>query len=187
MSRLTSTLWPCFIAKLREVAALCAMIRMTQENAIAVQVSQLSRSIPLGRPIGGKPLSTDPTTATPCVDASVAADTPISSTTATIAPGTFGANRLKATMMTRVAAANANVVALLSPREVSRCHCCSSQPPEPFSIPSMSGSWPVATCTPTPVRNPISTEVDRKSPRNPSRNTRARTSSTPQINAMKLA
>jgi hypothetical protein len=28
MSRFTSTLWPCFMAKLREVAALCAMIRM---------------------------------------------------------------------------------------------------------------------------------------------------------------
>ena len=35
MSRFTSTLWPCFIAKLREVAALWAMIRMKQEKAIA--------------------------------------------------------------------------------------------------------------------------------------------------------
>jgi hypothetical protein len=50
----------------------------------------------------------------------------------------------------------------------------------------MSGSWPVNTCTPTPVRNPIRTEADRKSPRNPSRNTRAMISRTPQIKAMKL-
>ena len=35
MSRLTSTRSPCFIAKLRDVAALCAMIRTKQENAIA--------------------------------------------------------------------------------------------------------------------------------------------------------
>ena len=35
MSRFTSTRWPCFIAKLREVAALWAMISTKQENAIA--------------------------------------------------------------------------------------------------------------------------------------------------------
>src|SRR6476619_2587640 len=99
------------------------MIRMTQENALAVQVPQSCRSIPSGRPIGGKPLLTDPTTATPWVDASVAADAMLSSTTATIAPGIFGANRLKVTMMTRVAAAYAEVVALASPSDVSRCHC----------------------------------------------------------------
>ena len=90
MSRFTSTLWPCFIAKLREVAALWAMMRMQQEKAIAAQVAKLSRSIPSGRPIVGKPPFTDPTTATPCEEASVAADTMIISATATTAPGIRG-------------------------------------------------------------------------------------------------
>ena len=35
MSRLMSTLSPCFMAKLREVAALWAMIRITHESEIA--------------------------------------------------------------------------------------------------------------------------------------------------------
>jgi len=186
MSRFTSALWPCFMAKLREVAALCAMIRMKQENAITVHVAQLFRSMPLGRPIGGKPPCTAPTTATPRVDAPVNADTPINNTTAMIAPGTLGARRLKPTMMTKVAVANANVAQLRSPSDAIRCHCWLSQEPDPLGIPSMSGIWPVNTCTPTPVRKPMRTDAERKSPRKPSRNTLAMSNRTPQIKAMKL-
>ena len=47
----------------------------------------------------------------------------------------------------------------------------------------MSGICPVATWMPTPVRKPISTDAERKSPRNPSRSTRASTSSTAHSSA----
>ena len=69
MSRLMSTGSPCFIAKLREVAALCAMMRTKQEKAMPMIVAALAvmsdMVMPCGRPIGGKPPCTAPTTATP--------------------------------------------------------------------------------------------------------------------------
>ena len=49
MSRLTSTLSPCFIAKLRDVAALWAMIRTKQENAIREHRRPRRPGDPLGQ------------------------------------------------------------------------------------------------------------------------------------------
>ena len=49
--------------------------------------------------------------------------------------------------------------------------------------PSMSGSCPAATWIPTPVRNPIRTVRDRKFARNPSRASRASSSSPPASRA----
>jgi len=63
-------------------------------------------------------------------------------------------------------------------------HCCWNQVPVPFSMPSMSGIWPVKTWMPTPVRNPINTEDDRKSPMKPSRSSRASSSRPPQTRAV---
>ena len=37
MSRFTSTLSPCFIAKLREVAALCATMRTKHDTAMPIR------------------------------------------------------------------------------------------------------------------------------------------------------
>ena len=54
-SRLTSTRWPCLIAKLREVAALWAMIRTKQEKAIPSTLGTSLQVIPAGSPMGGKP------------------------------------------------------------------------------------------------------------------------------------
>ena len=129
MSRFTSTRSPCFIAKLREVAALCAMIRTKQEKAMPSTLGTSPHEMPAGSPIGGKPPLTEPTTATPCEDASVTAETMMSRTTATMAPGTLGRNRLNATMMAIVAAPNANVVHEMSDSDVIQCHCCSNQLP----------------------------------------------------------
>jgi hypothetical protein len=50
----------------------------------------------------------------------------------------------------------------------------------------MSGIWPPITWIPTPVRNPIRTDADRKSPRKPSRSIRARSSIPPQTSATRL-
>ena len=50
----------------------------------------------------------------------------------------------------------------------------------------MPGICPEGTDIPTPVRNPISTDADRKSPRNPSRSSRASTSMPPQTSAVRL-
>ena len=52
-----------------------------------------------------------------------------------------------------------------------------------FGMPSIPPTWPIATCTPTPVRNPISTARDRKFERKPSRAIRARNSSPPASSA----
>ena len=102
MSRLTSTRWPCFMAKLRDVAALWAMIRTKQEKAMPSTFGMSLQVIPSGSPIGGNPPWTAPTTATPCDDASRAADRMIDRITATTAPGTSGRNRLNPRMMTSV-------------------------------------------------------------------------------------
>ena len=87
-------------------------------------------------------------------------------------------------MIAKVPIANANVSHWMLPRLVRVCHCCLSQPPVPLGIPSMLGSWPVNTWTPTPVRKPTSTEALRKSPMNPSRANRATSSSRPDSRAI---
>ena len=55
-----------------------------------------------------------------------------------------------------------------------------SVPPVPPGTPSIPASWPIATWMPTPVRNPINTLRDRKSARNPSRISLARSNSPAQ-------
>ena len=186
MSRLTSTFWPFFMAKLREVAALWAMISTKQENAMPMQIPMFAMLMPCGSPIGGKPPWTDPTMATPSACASMADEMPIDSTTATIAPGTLGTNRLNARMMTIVPSPNARVGHEVLARLVIHAHCCWNQLPVPLGMPRRSGICPVNTCTPTPVRKPMSTEADRKSPMKPSLKMRARMSITPQMRAIRL-
>ncbi len=97
---------------------------------------------------------------------------------------------LQPTMITSVPAAKATVHRLASVRWVSVLHCCSNQLPVPFGMPSMSGSCPVRTEMPTPVRKPIRTEALRKSPRKPSRSSslssRARISIPPHTRATRL-
>ena len=98
--------------------------------------------IPSGRPMGGNPPWTAPTTATPCDAASRLADTMIDRTTAMTAPGTLGANRLNPMIRTSVPAANPTVQALASDTCVMVHHCCSNQFPDPFGMPSMPGTCP---------------------------------------------
>ena len=66
MSRLMSTASPCLNAKLREVAALWAMMSTKQDRAVGSTLGTSDQEMPDGRPIGGKPPCTAPTTATPC-------------------------------------------------------------------------------------------------------------------------
>ena len=171
-SRFTSTRSPCFIAKLRAVAALCAMMRIRQDTAIGTTWTASEKLTPLGSPTGGKPPCTAPTSSTPWLAALSAADSAIVTITAMSAPGTFWANRLKPRMIARVRTANARVHGLVLPRLVMKCHCCWNQLPVPFGMPNMLGSCPVSTCTPTPVRKPMSTDDDRKSPMKPRRSRR---------------
>ena len=186
MSRFTSTRWLCFIAKLREVAALWAMMRTKQEKAIPRTLGTSLQVIPSGSPIGGNPPCTAPTTATPCAEASRLLDRMIDAITATTAPGTTGRNRLKPRMMINVPTAKATVQPLASDTWVIVDHCCSNQLPLPLGMPSMPGTCPERTEMPTPVRNPMSTEALRKSPRKPSLSNLATTSSPPQTSATRL-
>ena len=142
--------------------------------------------MPGGRPIGGKPPVTAPTTATPCAEASTAVEMMIDRTTATTAPGTLGRNRSNPMMISTVPSANANVARLVSGMDWTIAHCCWNQLPDPLGTPSMSGIWPVNTWMPTPVRNPMSTEALRKSPMNPSLSTRATSSMAPHTSATRL-
>ena len=162
------------------------MISTKQANAIPSTRGTSSQEMPGGRPTGGKPRWTVPTTLTPCAFASVAADTMIDSTTATIAPGIRGENRLNPSEMASVPAAKPTVGRLAFGMSLIQSHCCSSQRPSPFGTPSMSGICPPITWIPTPVRKPISTDADRKSPRKPSRSTRAMISIPPQTSAVRL-
>ena len=174
------------MAKLREVAALCAMIITKQENAIPTTLSTSDQVMPCGSPIGGNPPCTVPTTFTPCAAASVSVEITMVATTAITAPGTLGAQNLQMKMTAIVPSANANVAQPMSGISLIHVHCCSNQLPVPLATPSMLGIWPEATWMPTPVRKPTSTEADRKSPRKPSRSSLARISMTPQTRAVRL-
>ncbi len=79
--------------------------------------------------------------------------------------------------------AKSRVTTWVLPSSLSTCHCRANQLPVGFGIPSISGICPVSTWIPTPERKPTSTDADRKSPRNPSRSSRASTSIAPQISA----
>ncbi len=114
-----SAFWLCFIAKLRDVAALWAMISTKHDTAIPSTVGTSLQVIPSGRPIGGNPPCTGPTTATPSLLASRAVEIAIDSRTAITAPGILGANRLKPMMMAKVPTAKATVQRLASLRWVS--------------------------------------------------------------------
>ena len=104
-----------------------------------------------------------------------------------MAPGTLGRNRLNDTMMAIVRGAERE----RRPRDVgerrrssataARTSCRSPSAPR-----AGRGSGRTSTWMPTPVRKPISTEADRKSPRNPSRSSRAMNSMPPQMIATRL-
>ena len=66
------------------------------------------------------------------------------------------------------------------------CQSCSNHVPGGLGTPSMAGICPVSTWMPTPVRNPMSTGALRKSPMNPSRSNRARSSMTAHMSATRL-
>ena len=142
MSRLMSTRWPCFIAKLREVAALCAMIRKKHDSATPITAGMSVRLMPCGRPIGGRPPCTGPITATPWLVASSAFDRMIERITAITAPGILRLMSLQPTMMTSVPRANSTVHRFASATCVMVYHCCSNQLPLPFGMPSMLGDLP---------------------------------------------
>ena len=93
MSLLMSTRSLCFIAKLRDVAALWAMIRKKHESATPITVGMSVRSMPCGSPMGGIPPCTGPITATPWLEASRTLDRTIDRMTAITAPGIFAADR----------------------------------------------------------------------------------------------
>ena len=134
----------------------------------------------------GNPSGTAPTTVTPCDAASVTVDTMMRSTTATTAPGIFGAKRLNTRMIAMVVMPNAKVSQWMSGISLIQSICCWTQSPVPFGTPRISGIWPERTCTPTPVRKPMRTDALRKSPRNPSRNSRAITRMPPVMSATML-
>ena len=185
-SRLMSTRSPCLAAKLRDVAALWATISTKQANAIEAALTTSLTPRPPGSPTGGNPPVREPTTETPCCLASVAVEIRIERTTATTAPGTTGRIFSNPTIRTTVPIAKATVAPLASDRWVIVCHCCWNQLPVPFAMPSMAGTWPESTETPTPLRKPTRTVALRKLPMKPSLSSRARIRKNPQIRATML-
>ena len=174
----------------REAAGGGGALRDDQDEAGERDADHLGtshQSMPGGSPIGGKPPCTAPTTATPCADASVTAETMMSRTTATIGARDLGQEPLEDEDDRDRRGAERE----RRPRDVGQrrrssataartsCRC-------PSALPSRSGIWPDSTWMPTPVRKPISTEADRKSPRNPSRSSRASNSMPPQMSATRL-
>ncbi len=186
MSRFTSTRSPCLAAKLREVAALWATMSTKHENATASTFTASLHDTPCGNPIGGGPEGTAPTTATPSAAASVTVEMMMHSTTAMSAPGILGMKRSNPTMSPIVSTEKPTAARLASGIEVIIDHCWANQLPVPLGTPSMSGICPLSTWMPTPVRNPTSTEVLRKSPMNPSFSTRASRSMAPTTSAVRL-
>ncbi len=106
--------------------------------------------------------------------------------TASSAPGTRGANRWQARITASTASATVSVPACAWPRRATVETTCVSASCPSLASPNSPESSPPATCTPTPVRKPISALRDRKSARKPSRNTRANTSMTATASAARL-
>ena len=109
MSRLTSTRWPCRVAKLREVAALWAMMRTKHEKATPSSCGTSDQPTPRAvRSAGSRPASArrSPPRATRPAGCEARM---IDRMTATIAPGTFGTKRLKPRMIASVPRAKASV------------------------------------------------------------------------------
>jgi hypothetical protein len=86
-------------------------------------------------------------------------------------------------MTTMTDSETARVVMLVSPMLARVPRNFLTVPPLPLGTPSMPATCPMATCTPTPVRKPMSTLRDRKSARKPSRRRQARTRRTPVMMA----
>ena len=119
--------------------------------------------------------------------ASSALDRVIDKMTATTAPGTTGANRLKPRMMMRVPAAKATVQRVRVGDVGDRVPLLLEPVARALRDAEHAGDLPGdSTWMPTPVRKPISTEALRKSPRNPSFSSRARISRPPQTSATRL-
>ena len=171
-----------FPAYAREVAALWA--RMTTNNDTAVPRSAAASCRPsAGSARCGSPRGTGPSTATPRPARPATRLTMIAAITAISRPGILRSTQRAASTITMTPAATA---------ASAPCTCGSARTTSRSSAgvllpatvtPSMSGSCPAATRIPTPVRNPISTVRDRKFARNPSRASRASSSSPPASRA----
>ena len=171
-----------FPAYAREVAALWA--RMTTNNDTAVPMSAAGSCQPsAGSPRCGSPRGTGPSTATPRPARPAARLTMIAAITAISRPGIRRSAQRAASTTTMTPADTATS---------APCTCGSARTTSrslagvlvPVAVtPSMSGSWRAATWIPTPVRNPTRTVRDRKFARNPSRASRASSSSPPASRA----
>src|SRR5262249_44891764 len=89
--------------------------------------------------------------------------------TASKAPGKRGARIFKPAMMARTANAISKLASCVSDRWWKVNRSWRRNPWPPFSMPSISGSSPKATGTPTPEKKPTRTVRDRKSARKPKR------------------
>ena len=116
------------------------MIKMKHETAVAKTATIASQVMtPGGKPMGGKPPVIAPIVETPWALASVAVEMMIDKMTAMRAPGTFGMNCLKPTMMTTVPMAKANVGHDRFGISLIQSICCWNQLPVPLGTPSMPG------------------------------------------------
>ena len=106
---------------------------------------------------------------------------PITSTTS--APGTRRANRPTSTSTASRTTPSTIVRHCASPTSVMICHSVPSVPSVWTEIPKSLGSWLTMMITATPFRNPSSTGREKKSAKNPSRNTPARIRTAPVSSA----
>ena len=136
-----------------------------------------------GMPRLGRPLGTAPSCETPCATRSQFQLTKIAPITAMSAPGIRLSIRFAPRITMITPSDNATVATLASERCSSASKNLRSVPPDDGVMPSIVGNCPSATWTPTPVRKPINTLLDRKSARNPKRIRRARINTPPVMSA----
>src|SRR5580698_2747020 len=161
---------------------------MTTNSDMAVPMSTVASCQPRsGSPSCGSPRGTWPSTATPCPARSASRLTMIAAITAISSPGIL--------RVTQRLAPRAASTITMTPADTLRSAACACGIVRAMSrnltgalvpvtvTPSMSGICLAATWMPTPVRNPSSTVRDRKLARNPSRASRASSSSPPASRA----
>ena len=99
--------------------------------------------------------------------------------TITSEPGTTGTKRFNPMTPASDARPTASVSPSMDPRLVTTSQTCSKKSPEPFSIPSSLGTWPIMIVSARPTMKPLITGSEMKLARNPSRRMPARSAAMP--------
>ena len=135
----------------------------------------------LGR---GTPVVISPTTSTPWADRSSAVERTMPTMSATSAPGTRGARRLRTQDADeRADAEDGRGRVDQADRLLDHADEALEVVPLTGGSPSRAGNWPIVIVTASPITKPVTTEIARNWDRNPSRATPATTRMIPTVSA----